>query len=122
MIPVRVEGLNRQCEGKVSEIVPEAQSASRSFLVKVTGPCPTGVYSGMFGRILIPLDEEDVLVIPANAVQHVGQLDLVEVIENGKASRRAIRTGRSFGDEVEVLSGLRAGEKVAIGNAIPDRE
>ena len=37
-IGVRIEGLDKQCMGTVSEIVPEAQSASRAFQVKVTGP------------------------------------------------------------------------------------
>ena len=37
-IGVQVEGLGKQCSGTVSEIVPEAQSASRTFQVKVTGP------------------------------------------------------------------------------------
>ena len=63
-VSVRIEGLDKQCRGTVSEIVPEAQSASRTFQVKVTGPCPPGIYSGMFGRILIPLQEEQVLVVP----------------------------------------------------------
>ena len=61
-IGVQVERLQEQCSGTVSEIVPEAQSNSRTFQVKVTGPCPPGIYSGMFGRILIPLGEEEVLV------------------------------------------------------------
>lgn len=113
-IEVSVDGLNKQCSGQVSEIVPEAQSASRAFQVKVTGPCPAGIYTGMFGRILIPLEEEQLLVIPQQAVQSVGQLELVEVVEDGRTSRRAIRTGRIFDDQVEVLSGLRAGEKVVI--------
>ncbi len=60
-IEVQIENFNKQCSGTISEIVPEAQSASRAFQVKVIGPCPLGVYSGMFGRILIPLDEEEVL-------------------------------------------------------------
>lgn len=113
-IDVFVDGPNKQCRGTVSEIVPEAQSASRAFQVKVTGPCPTGIYTGMFGRILIPLDEEQVLVIPQKAVRTVGQLELVEVVENGRTSRRAIRTGRTFDSDVEVLSGLREGETVVI--------
>ncbi len=123
-IGVCVEGLHRQCSGTVSEIVPEAQSASRTFQVKVTGPCPTGVYSGMFGRILIPLGEESVLAIPAKAVQDVGQLTLVEVLENGRPSRRAVRVGRIWGSGpdvpaelrgcVEVLSGLSEGEQVLL--------
>ncbi len=113
-IGVQVEGLGKQCSGTVSEIVPEAQSASRTFQVKVTGPCPAGVYSGMFGRILIPLQEERVLVIPRSAMREVGQLELVEVMENGRTSRRTIRTGRVLGENVEVLSGLREGERVVL--------
>jgi RND family efflux transporter MFP subunit len=124
-IGVQIEGLGKPCSGTVSEIVPEAQSSSRAFQVKVTGPCPAGVYSGMFGRILIPLGEEQVLVIPRPAVRKVGQLELVQVVENGKATRRAIRTGRNLGDvtdqdgqvlrdQLEVLSGLRKEEQVVL--------
>jgi RND family efflux transporter MFP subunit len=116
-IGVQVEGLNKQCSGTISEIVPEAQSASRSFQVKVTGPCPAGIYSGMFGRILIPLQEEQVLVIPRQAVREIGQLDLVEVLQQGHVSRRTIRTGRVLGTNVEVLSGLREGEQVVLPEA-----
>jgi RND family efflux transporter MFP subunit len=118
-IGVQVERLNKQCGGTISEIVPEAQSASRTFQVKVTGPCPPGIYSGMFGRILIPLDEEEVLVIPAQAVRSVGQLELVDAVQDGRAVRRSIRTGRRFGDDVEVLSGLREGEQVVVPSTTP---
>jgi RND family efflux transporter MFP subunit len=116
-IGVRVEGLDKQCSGTVSEIVPESQSASRTFQVKVTGPCPTGIYTGMFGRILIPLEEEEVLVVPRQAVRNVGQLELVEVVDNGQVSRRAIRTGRTLGENLEVLSGLTEGEQVVLPSA-----
>jgi RND family efflux transporter MFP subunit len=113
-IEVQVENFNKQGTGTISEIVPEAESSSRSFQVKVTGPCPEGIYSGMFGRILIPLDEEQVLVIPRQAVQTVGQLDLVNVATHGAFSRRAVRVGRTIGEDVEVLSGLREGEYVQV--------
>ncbi|MHB0957922.1 MAG: efflux RND transporter periplasmic adaptor subunit [Pirellulaceae bacterium] len=124
-IDVQIDGLDKQCTGTVSEIVPEAQSSSRAFQVKVTGPCPAGIYSGMFGRILIPLGEEQVLIIPRRAVRNVGQLELVQVVADGQAIQRAIRTGRVLGDvhdstgqilhdQVEVLSGLRHGEQVVV--------
>jgi RND family efflux transporter MFP subunit len=118
-IAVQVERLNKQCSGTISEIVPLAQSNSRTFQVKVTGPCPPGIYSGMFGRILIPLDEEEVLVIPSRAVQHVGQLQLVNVLEDGRVTRRSIRTGRKLGEDVEVLAGLREGEQVVVPTSAP---
>ena len=118
-IGVRVDALNRLCSGTVSEIVPESNSASRTFLVKVTGPCPAGIYTGMFGRILIPLEDEEVLLIPAAALRNVGQLELVDVAVGGHAVRRAVRTGRKFGDEIEVLSGLRQNEQVIVAESKP---
>lgn len=116
-IGVQVDVLPKACAGLVSEIVPEAQSSSRSFLVKVTGPCPTGIYSGMFGRLLIPTGNEQVLVVPAQAVRKVGQIELVDVAENGQLQRRAVRIGRRLGDDVEILSGLQVGEQVALDRA-----
>jgi RND family efflux transporter MFP subunit len=110
----RLEALNYECQATVSEIVPEAQAASRSFAVKVTGPCPPGVYTGMFGRILIPLDDEEVVVVPAAAVVRVGQLDMVRVWEDGRIERRSIQLGRRFDEDYEVLAGLKPGEKVVL--------
>jgi len=113
-IGVEIEGIKNHCTGTISEIVPEAQVASRAFQVKVTGPCPAGVYPGMFGRLLIPLDEEPVLILPRQALRTVGQLELVDAVERGRASRRTVRTGRVFADVVEVLSGLQEGEQVVL--------
>lgn len=113
-VPGRIEALDRDCEATISEIVPEAQAASRSFTVKVVGPCPPGVYSGMFGRIYIPLEDEEIVVVPAAAVKRVGQLEMVLVVEEGKLRRRHIQTGRVLGADVEVLAGLRPGDRVAV--------
>ena len=113
-IPVRIDALDLDCLGTISEIVPRSAEASRTLDVKVTGPCPPGVYSGMFGRLLLPLGDEDVLVLDANVVREVGQLRLVDVAEDGLLRRRAVRLGRRFAGHVEVLAGLRAGERVAV--------
>lgn len=116
-VSVRVDVLDHPCSGTVSEIVPEAESASRTFQVKVTGPCPAGVYTGMFGRLQIPMGEETVLLVPRAAVRSVGQVDCVDVAVDGRRQRRAVRLGRAMGDLVEVLSGLGAGEKVVVDGA-----
>lgn len=119
MIGVQIDAIAKTCAGQISEIVPQAEAASRTFAVKVTGPCPPGVYSGMFGRLLIPLDEQDVLVIPRAAVRRVGQLDTIDVAEPTPQGpvlrRRVVQLGKPYDDEVEVLSGLRADEQVAVG-------
>ena len=114
LLPTRLDALNFECEATISEVVPEADVASRSFTVKVTGPCPPGVYSGMFGRLMLPLEDEEVLVIPANAVRKAGQLTMVDVVRDTSVSRRNVRLGRAFDTDVEVLSGLFEGELVAV--------
>lgn len=112
-IQVEVAAVGHPCQGEVSEIVPEAQATSRSFEVKVTGPCPPGIYAGMFGRLLIPLDDQEVVVIPRAAVERVGQLDVVDVADGTALRRRVVQLGRNLGDDVEVLAGLKVGERVA---------
>ncbi len=118
-IKARLETLDHECLATVREVVPQADSASRSFQVKVTGPCPPGIYSGMFGRIQLPLEEESLLVIPVAAVRRVGQLTLVDVAEGGNAIRRSVRIGRTIGDRYEVLAGLIEGEAVVVGGSDP---
>lgn len=113
-IAVKLDALGHGCDGTISEIVPRAEATSRSFLVKVTGPCPEGIYSGMFGRLLIPLDEEQVLLVPASAVRRVGQLQLVDVLQDGQLVRRSVRVGRTMDGMLEIVSGLSHGDQVAL--------
>ena len=123
-IPVDVPAMGKLCTGQISEIVPQAEAASRTFQVKVTGPCPKGIIIGMFGRLKIPRGEEDVLRIPLAAVRRVGQLDIVDVAVPGEAGpegrrvrRRAVQLGGVTDDGVEVLAGLTSGEEIVVGLA-----
>ena len=113
-VPATLESLGIECHATVSEIVPESQAASRSFLVKVTGPCPPGATSGMFGRIAVPLDDESLLVVPKRAIRRVGQLTLVDLVADGRTVRRAVRLGREIDGSYEVLAGLAEGDRLAV--------
>lgn len=113
-VPAALDAIEHSCMAEISEIVPEAESGSRSFTVKVTGPCPPGAVSGMFGRITIPLEDEEIVVVPTNAVYKVGQLTMVDVVSDKNAYRRIVQLGRELQNGFEVLSGVRAGEKVAL--------
>jgi RND family efflux transporter MFP subunit len=120
-VRAELEALGHQCEATISEIVPEAEAASRSFAVKVTGPCPPGVYSGMFGRLYLPLDDETLIVVPAAAVVRVGQLAMVDVVQAESLERRHVQLGRQIDGDWEVLSGLRPGEQVVLRQATVER-
>ena len=117
-LPARMESLGYECLATVSEVVPKADASSRSFEVKVTGPCPPGVYSGMFGRLMLPLEDERLLLIPIETIQRVGQLTFVQVLTEGGLARRSVQVGRDFKDQVEILTGLKAGEQVMIPTSV----
>ena len=117
-ITAKLESLEYECEATISEVVPKADASSHSFEVKATGPCPPGIYAGMFGRLYIPLADEKVILIPSSSVQRVGQLTMVQIAEGDKIARRSIQTGRVFNDYVEVLSGLVPGERVVLPSSM----
>ena len=112
---------NSDLSGKVAEIVPAADPGSRSFLVKVELPSDTRLRSGLFGRARFPHGERSSLLIPRSAIVERGQLQGVYVLDaNQIAGLRYITLGKIAGEQVEVLSGLQAGEKLIV--APGDRE
>ncbi len=116
VVGVNIDAINLQCQAGIAEIVPEASPLSRAMVIKVRGPCPPGVYSGMFGRMIIPQGQEQRLMVPTAAVRTVGQLSMVMVaVKEGDqwfAQRRMVRTGLTNEDMIEIQSGLSAGEHV----------
>lgn len=101
--------------GTVDEIEPLADPVTRSFLVKVRLPEVPGLYPGMFGRLMVPLGEEEGVLIPETAVIRVGQLETVMVESGDNWQPVYVRTGEAVGDKVNILSGLSGGETVGIG-------
>jgi len=98
--------------GKVTQIVPAADTASRSFLVKIELPSDQRLRSGLYGRAEFDHGQRLSLLIPRRAVVERGQLQGVFVLDqNQVASLRYISLGKSSGASVEVLSGLQNGEE-----------
>jgi RND family efflux transporter MFP subunit len=116
-LEVHIDALDKDFLGVVDEKVPQAEAASRSFLVKVGLPPSDKLYEGMFGRLRVPAGIRRHLCLHTSAVQRVGQLEfvIVEDPKSGRRERRFIKTGR-FGDAThqEVLSGLEAGDQVLL--------
>ena len=98
--------------GEVGRIVPSADARSRSFQVKVNMPEGLDIKSGMFARVAIPLGGAGMLLVPRTAIVEQGQLDGVFIVDNNQVARfRLVRTGKTYDDQVEVVSGLKAGQQ-----------
>lgn len=113
-VSVYIDDVAKTIDGVVGEIVPTADVASRSVRVKVDLPAEPGLYVGMFGRLRTDLDAQEQLMVPLTAIRRVGQLTMVDVVVDGRASRRLVTLGRVTGDRVRALSGLEPDEQVAL--------
>jgi RND family efflux transporter MFP subunit len=115
---LQIEALgNTELTGSVEEIVPAADPNSRSYIVKVSVPNLAGVQlrSGVYGKARFISGQRQALAIPKTAISQRGQLTgLFVVDQSGVARLRLIKTGKAFGDNIEILSGLNAGEQIVI--------
>jgi len=102
----------------ISEIVPAADPLSRTFTVKIPLNMP-GLKSGMFGRATIPVGSAtNGIAVAKSAIVERGALTAVWVVEQGGIARmRLVKTGKTMGDRVEILSGLSVGEKLVTAGA-----
>jgi RND family efflux transporter MFP subunit len=111
---VTIDALDRCFDGRVSEVVPAVDAASRAYTVKIDLPNVPEMRSGLFGKAAFTLGDHQTLAIPAAALQQRGQLQSVFVADNGTARTRLITVGERHREALEVLSGLTAGERVVV--------
>ncbi len=112
---IYVDSLNREYKGRVSEVVQSVDPQSRSFIVKIP-ISGTGIRSGSFARVKIPIGMRDTFLAPTASVVQKGQLMGLYTVDNkGVITYRLIKQGKRYADAVEVLSGLNAGDRIVIG-------
>lgn len=113
-VPALVDALETPRQtGKVVQIVPAADSGSRSFLVKIELPADPRLRSGLFGRAQFSRGNRSALLIPQTAVVERGQLQGVYVLDQNRiANLRYVTLGMPAGSAVEVLAGLQEGERL----------
>lgn len=107
---VRVEPLRWQ-------LLPAADPATHTVRLRMDLPPGTAAVPGSFARVWLPAKggEGERLSVPSKAVLRRAELTGVYVISSdGRPLLRQVRLGPVNGDFVEVLSGLSAGERVAL--------
>jgi cobalt-zinc-cadmium efflux system membrane fusion protein len=104
--------------GRVAYIDPRVDPAARTAKVRVEVANPAGALRlGMFVSVsvTVPSTAGAVAVVPRGAIQAIGSRSVVYVAADGDEGRfieRAVTVGAPVGDAVEVIVGLKPGERV----------
>jgi len=99
--------------GRVSEIIPLSTPGSHTVQFKVDLPAGVAVVSGTFVSVEISMGTRPALLVPEQAVRVTGQLAGIFVADpSGKASFRLIKAAPLDSGRMEILAGVREGERI----------
>jgi len=109
----------RRIQARVSEINPSTLDSGNQFEVKLQldaiKDSKLKLYTGMFAKAFIQMGETNHIIIPKSVLVERGQLTGIYTLsQSGTALLRWIRVGKSYGNSIEVLSGLSSGEKYIV--------
>ena len=102
------------------QILPTADasthvSQARALLPAESLDASLGIVPGMFARVHFIIGQTTRMTVPASAVLRRGEVAAVYVEHaEGALTLRQLRLGERFGEDVEVLAGLAAGEKIVL--------
>lgn len=115
-VMVSIKAINETVKGNVSEVSTSAKLTGGQYFVKISlEKTKANILSGMFTTVQFPVEKKsnamNMVLIPKDALVTNGQLSgIYTVSESNTAILRWLRLGRTFGNEVEVLSGLNTNE------------
>jgi RND family efflux transporter MFP subunit len=121
-VNVLVKSSNKNVNGKVSEVSSSATNTGGQYLVKINlDKTDASILSGMFVNVQFPVANKvetksnEMVLIPETALVKEGQLSGIYTVGTGNvAILRWLRIGKTFGNQVEVLSGLSATENYIV--------
>jgi membrane fusion protein, multidrug efflux system len=107
---------DRTFEGEVIAIAPAIDPATNAALVRIRVKNPERLLKvGMFAQARIGLQEKKgVLVVPPSAVSKTDEGTAVYVVSGDEATRTPVKLGLETPEAVELLSGVKEGQKVLV--------
>ena len=118
-VDVLVKSINQTLSGIVTEVSTSANNTGGQYLVKITlNKSDAPILSGMYTNVKFPSNKKSAankVLIPLDVIVKNGQLSGVYTVsQNNTAILRWLRLGKTFGNDVEVLSGLNADEQYIV--------
>ena len=118
-LPASVRYQEKNYPMRISQVVPEVKEKKFDCSLVFTGEMPENIRIGKSYRVQIELgSKERTLVIPSgDFLSTTGGLWIYKLDADGsRAVKTEIETGRQNPQQIEILSGLKAGDRVIIGD------
>jgi multidrug efflux pump subunit AcrA (membrane-fusion protein) len=105
-------------KGSLTRLSPAVNTQTRAFPFEGRVPNTDGLLKpGTFARVHIETAQEDKVVsVPYAAMQYRYGVNRVFVVDGGALSVRELKVGDRLGDRIEVVSGVKAGDQIAVSD------
>jgi len=118
-VEVHIKTIDKSISGKVTEVSSSSSMTGGQYPVKIALDKNDNLKSGMYATVQFPVAQTEetpqLVTVPQEAIVTQGDLrGVYTVSQQNTAILRWLRLGRSFGNEVEVLSGLNAEEAIIV--------
>lgn len=121
---VEVKSNRQTFTGTVTQINPSSQFSGSQYVAKISIPATErkNLYAGMYVNVALAADRKEnksigTVLVPVSSIVYKDELTGIYTISSeNTAMLRWVRLGKTYGDKVEVLSGLAANETYIISS------
>ncbi len=115
-VTVRIDALpGKEIKARVAQVVPAADVRTHSFVVKIDIPAAKDLITGMYGKAFFSTGTRKAILVPNTALVNLSGITGVYIVSSeGNAVFQMIEPGDAYGDSIEALTGLKAGDKVIV--------
>lgn len=113
-VKVQIDAMpGKDLAGKVSQVVPASDLRTHSFIVKIDIPADKGLITGMYGKAFFSVGRREAIVVPKTAVVEMSGITGVYILSGDETAQfQMVQLGAEQGEQVEVVTGLRKGDRV----------
>ena len=112
-LPLTIREKGQEYPGAIEAIIPVTDTANGTFSAIATLNTPD-LYPGLACQVILHLTEKTALAVPRAAVLTQEDEKIVYIVAADKAERRVVETGIRTDKLIEITSGVKLGETVAV--------